>query len=94
MVNSSHHVHLFVDDYKVPPAALMDLTFTSTQDRACINISIIDDRLVEGIEAFFVSLRFSETSGRDQVLLGKPNTTTVTIMDDDGNYDECMMMYK
>ena len=68
----------------------MDLTFTSTKTRACINISIVDDQLVEENESFFVSLRFSEAPGREQVLLGKPNTTTVTIMDDDGTYDERM----
>ena len=68
----------------------MDLTFTSTKTRVCINISIVDDQLVEEDESFFVSLRFSEAPGGDQVLLGKPNTTTVTIMDDDGTYDECM----
>ena len=77
---------LFVDDYSVPSTALMDLIFTSTQTRVCINISIIDDKLVEGNETFFVSLRFSEASGREQVLLGKPNTTMVTIVDDDGTY--------
>ena len=80
----SNCYNYIVDDYSVPSAALMGLIFTSTQARACINISIIDDRLVEGNESFFVSLRFSEGPGRDQVLLGKPNTTTVTIVDDDG----------
>ena len=84
---------MFADDYTVPAAALTGLTFTSTQTRACINISIVDDQLVEGNETFFVSLRFSETPDRDQVCLGKPNTTTVTIMDDDGTYDECMKTY-
>ena len=82
---------LFADDYNVPSAALMGLTLTSTQTRACINISIVDDQLVEGNETFTVSLRFSEAPGRDQVFLGKPNTATVTIVDDDGTYyNECM----
>lgn len=84
MLHTYKYIINFVDDYSVPSAALMGLTFTSTQARACINISIIDDRLVEGNESLFVSLRFSEGSGRDQVLLGKPSTTTVTITDNDG----------
>ena len=63
---------------------LMGLTLTNTQTRTCINISIIDDQLVEGNETFFVSLRYSEAPGGDQVELGKPNTTTVTIVDNDG----------
>ena len=75
---------ILADDYSVPSSALMGLTFTNTQTRACFNISIVNDQLVEGRETFFVSLRLSEASGGDQVLLGKPNTTTVTIVDDDG----------
>ena len=62
----------------------MGLILTNTQTRTCINISIVDDQLVEGNETFFVSLRYSEAPGRDQVELGKPNTTTVTIVDNDG----------
>ena len=41
----------------------------------------MDDNFVEGDEMFFVSLR--SLSG-DQVELGKPNSASVRIMDNDG----------
>ena len=73
---------LCTDDYIIPPT--MNLTLTSTQNRSCINISIIDDRLLEGNETFSMSLQASDTANRDQVKLGMPNTTNVTIVDNDG----------
>ena len=54
---------------------------TKHQPRRCVNISIVDDNLVEDDETFIVSLT---TSSGDQVLIGEPNTTTIRILDNDG----------
>ena len=85
---------LWTDDYNIPSTT--SLTLTSTRNRTCMNVSIIDDRLVEGNETFSMSLRVSDTGdSRDQVKLGMTNMTTVTIVDDDGMYrmSTCMKGY-
>ena len=50
----------------------------------CQNISIPDDMIVEGSEAFTITV---ETSNPNDVIMG-PSTAVVTIIDDDGEYNE------
>ena len=58
------------------------LTFTSTSlQRLCVNIVIIDDAIVEPIEQFTVLL--------SQVGLQQVDQAVVTITDDDGKYVTC-----
>ena len=46
----------------------------------CLSISITDDSILENDEVFAVVL-----SATDQDVILNPNTTSVTILDDDGN---------
>ena len=62
-----------------PPAVL---TFTSIQQRACANVVIIDDNIVDPLEFFFVTL--SSTNFQVNVLV---RNALVIIADNDGiNY--------
>ena len=56
----------------------MDLTFNADNTNQIVMISIVGDNEVEGTESFTVSL----TTGDSAVTLS-PQTTTVTIQDDD-----------
>ena len=60
-----------------PPAIL---TFTSTQQRACANVVIIDDNIVDPLEFFTVTL--SSTNFQVNVLI---RNALVIITDNDGN---------
>ena len=60
-----------------PPAVL---TFTSTQQRACANIVIIDDNIIEQLEFFTVTL--SSTNFQVNILI---RNALVIIADNDGN---------
>ena len=59
----------------VIPSEVVNLTF---------NISIFTDNILEGDEAFY--LRIDSSSLPDNVTVGKWNTTTVVILDDDCKY--------
>ena len=59
----------------------MDLTFNSGNTARTVMIPIVGDNVVESTESFTVSL----TTGDSAVLLS-PQTTTVTIQDDDSKH--------
>jgi hypothetical protein len=59
-----------------PPAVL---TFTSTQQRSCVNVVIIDDDVVEPLESFTVTL--SSTNFQVNILI---RNALVNITDNDG----------
>ena len=56
----------------------MDLTFNADNTNQTVMIPIVGDNVVEGTESFTVSL----TTGDNAINLS-PQTTTVTIQDDD-----------
>ena len=60
-----------------PPAVL---TFTSTQQRACANVVIINDNSIEQLEFFTVTL--SSTNFQVNILI---RNALVIIADNDGN---------
>ena len=55
----------------------MDFTFDSVNDQHCVNVSIVDDNVLEGTESFFGSLTTADTA---TVL--NPNRTDVQIFED------------
>ena len=72
----------------LPPAAGADynpqpqtVTFGATASQACVNISIVDDTIVESTESFRVI--FSVPS---DINMATPSMSTVTILDDDGKW--------
>ena len=50
----------------------------------CHNISVPDDIIVEDSETFTITV---ETSNQNDVIMG-PTTAIVTILDDDGKYNQ------
>ena len=63
------------------------LTIPSTMavsNFVCHNVSVPDDMIVEGSEAFTITV---ETSNPNDVIMG-PSTVLVTIVDDDGKYNQ------
>ena len=65
-------------DYKEP--AVFQLTFTSGSTCACVNITIIDDPVIEEDETFIVAI----PPGQDVFPIRGGNTTTITVIDNDG----------
>ena len=66
-----------------------ELTFTAADmvgSAMCINVTIIDDTVLEGDESFTLSL-----SSADPVLFGT-NQASVVIIDNDGKSDKKFMM--
>ena len=59
-----------------PPA---DFSFTSTQQRICANIAIIDDNIIEPLESFTVTL--SSTNFQVNILI---RNALVSIVDNEG----------
>ena len=59
----------------------MDLTFSSGNTNQTVMIPIVGDNVVESTESFSVSLM----TGDSAVMLN-PQTTTVTIQDDDSKF--------
>ena len=57
----------------------MNQTFSESIPKQCVNISIVNDNLLEVSESFFVHL----TAFRPNIILN-PNRTTVNIADNDG----------
>ena len=57
------------------------LTFQPNQNRMCFNIPILNDQLDEGTESFSVEIISVPSSG---VVLGDPERSTISIIDDDG----------
>ena len=53
-------------------------------DTACVNITILDDDILEGDHTFTVTL----TTLDPDVMLGS-NEATITIIDNEGNLNEC-----
>ena len=65
------------DDYTAIPTGT-SLTFVPGSDNRCIDVSTLDDAVAEASESFSVTL-----SNPVQATVGTPNTTTVTIDDND-----------
>ena len=57
----------------------VSVTFEPNKDKACFNVSILDDSLSEGPENFFATI-FSASTVVD---VGSPDTTIISIMDDE-----------
>ena len=65
-------------DYEYGP---FDITFPAGETLAVFNVSINDDNIVEGNENFTLSINTSSLP--NEVTIGNPVHTVVTIMDDD-----------
>ncbi len=64
-------------DYRFIP---MEITFTNvSMEDMCVDVPIIDDSTLENVESFTLSLSSSQVG----VVTLDPNSSTVTIMDDD-----------
>ena len=63
-------------------AANGEFTFSSSSNQQCVNITIVDDNVLESLETFSVTIDTSV----DRVVL-EPNTTVVEIVDNDGERD-------
>ena len=60
------------------------VTFEASQDRACFSVGILDDALSEGPENFVAKI----LSASSTVDVGTPDTTIISIMDDESK-TEC-----
>ena len=63
--------------------SVQELIFSPTQNRQTVNINIVNDAIFEDSEEFTVLL--TPVSPQSRVRLDGSNTTTVLIIDDDGN---------
>ena len=64
-------------------AANGEFTFSSSSsNQQCVNITIVDDNVLESLETFSVTIDTSV----DRVVL-EPNTTVVEIVDNDGEWE-------
>ena len=61
------------------------LTFSSSVSLQTVNVSIVDDNLLEIDEIFTASLALENAADAARVIL-HPNSTEVTILDEDGEY--------
>ena len=59
---------------------MLDYTLSFNSSNICTLVQVIDDRLIESNETFEISIEFENPN---DVVYGR-NTTTVTIIDDDG----------
>ena len=69
------------EDYQAGP---LTLTLPAKQLTVCVNVSIIDDFVVERNETFNVILDYD--GGQTGVSLSLPQRAIVTIFNDDGKY--------
>lgn len=69
-------------DYSLMPAA-MAITIPSSGSTGCVSVSATDDPLIEGDETFSIVITIM-TNRMAKVNIGVSNTTTVTILDNDG----------
>ena len=69
------------DDYSAMSATLI---FNSNNDVQCVNISLMDDDILEGMEDFEVSL----DQGEEERVILSPERAVVTIVNDDSEYRE------
>ena len=58
------------------------LTFTTDSEQVCADITIVDDSSYEGDLSF--SVQISSTSTDENVQTAAPSSTTITILEDDG----------
>ena len=56
------------------------VTFQSNVHRACENVVIVDDDVVEDTEVFQIDVSSSDPD----VILGQFSSATITVLDDDG----------
>ena len=61
------------------------MTFDVDQDRVCLNLSILDDKINEGTEDIEVRI----TGVPPGVSTGQPQRTIVSIIDDDSELQQC-----
>lgn len=71
-------------DYSVPPGSLSIGPFSQASRRACVTVNIIDDDIAENLESFSAML-VSNSNSPDQLTIN-PDTTTVNIQDNDGEF--------
>ena len=77
-------------DYK--PEALV-VSFKEGTNSASLNISILDDKLLEDDETFNLAI-INSSSLPSNVIVDNPSAVTVTILNDDGKYIEIPYMGK
>ena len=58
------------------------VTFEANVTRECFEIEILNDQLDEGTESF--SAEIVSVSSDSEVVIGTPDQTTISIIDDDG----------
>ena len=77
------------EDYELNFQMALDI-LESTGNQICVNVDIIDDELVEGMEEFGLSL-----SSSDQVVAFIIQTAVVVIEDNDCEYNHkfCLCLY-
>ena len=85
------YVHAGVD-YQVPPTPI-ELVFETTDSRLPIPINVFEDALLEGPETFilFLSIPANPAQG---YRLGTIPSTTITILDNDGNLKVSIQYYR
>ena len=68
-------------DYNLNMEAIYEFSFPANQTSIAVNVSIIDDDLMEANESFFlrISAKFNSL-----VKFGDPYNVSVTIVDNDG----------
>jgi hypothetical protein len=71
-------------DYQFATTSIILPPGTGDGDLRCLNITILDDDLIEGDEIFTLRLRITAGNG---VTLGR-STTTVTITEDDSKQED------
>lgn len=58
------------------------MTFRPNENRACFDVTILDDRIDEGTESFTVDIE-SVPPGSN-VIISNPDSTLISITDNDG----------
>lgn len=71
-------------DYQIPPTPI-ELEFLTTESRLPIPLNIFDDAVLEGPENFILFLTIP-TNPVQGYGLGRISSTTITILDNDGNF--------
>ena len=60
------------------------ITFSSSSITQTVHVSLINDQLLETDEVFTASLSLEDETDRGHVQLN-PSSTSITVIDDDGN---------
>ena len=81
-IYTHHMIYFFISagvDYIDLHPELQILSFEPNENRTCFNINILDDQLSEGVENFYGTIVSVPTG----VTIGTPDTTVISIMDDE-----------